>query len=332
MKRIVLHILRILIVLLASIPLLTLHAADRPNIVLIISDDHAWTDYGFMKHPTIQTPNLDRLQSNSLCFTRGYVTSSLCCPSLASIITGKYPHQHKITSNDPPRPKDMTREAFYKSPFFTDGRERMNQLLEESNTLPMILGKQGYASLQTGKWWQGNFARGGFTEGMTKGGRHGDDGLKIGRETMEPIFSFVDKCTTNNTPFLVWYAPLLPHDPHTPPKRLLDKYKNQTDSLPVAKYWAMVEWFDETIGQLTEGLEQRKLMENTIIVYIADNGWIQNPNSNQYAPKSKQSPYDGGLRTPILIQWKNRIGPRVSNDLAQSIDIVPTLLTALDLR
>ncbi|MFZ4593315.1 MAG: sulfatase-like hydrolase/transferase, partial [Verrucomicrobiaceae bacterium] len=76
--------------------------AQKPNIVMIISDDQAWTDYGFMGHPHIATPNLDELSKESLTFTRGYVPSSLCCPSLATMITGLYPHQSKITSNDPP--------------------------------------------------------------------------------------------------------------------------------------------------------------------------------------------------------------------------------------
>ena len=76
--------------------------AAPPNVVLIVSDDQAWTDYRFMGHPHILTPRLDQLARESLVFRRGYGTSSLCCPSLASLITGKYPHQHKITSNDPP--------------------------------------------------------------------------------------------------------------------------------------------------------------------------------------------------------------------------------------
>jgi uncharacterized sulfatase len=84
------------------------HAAEPPpNIVLIISDDQAWTDFSFMQHPHIRTPNLDRLARESLTFTRGYVPSSLCCPSLASIITGLYPHEHKITGNDPIAPEGM---------------------------------------------------------------------------------------------------------------------------------------------------------------------------------------------------------------------------------
>ena len=306
-------------------------ADERPNVVMIISDDHAWTDYGFMGHRIVQTPNIDRLAQNSLTFRHGYVTSSLCCPSLASIITGKYPHQHKITSNDPPLPAGMTSAAFNRSPEFQQGRERMNKHLEGCVTLPRLLKENGYQSLQTGKWWQGDFTRGGFTEGMTKGGRHGDDGLVIGRKTMEPIWSFMDKSIASNSPFMVWYAPLLPHDPHTPPDRLLEKYKGQTDSIHLAKYWAMVEWFDESVGQLMDGLKDRVQIENTIVIYLADNGWIQSPDNTRYAAKSKQSQYDGGLRTPIMVHWPKKIMPKMSDALAQSIDLMPTLRGALGL-
>ncbi|MHB1309408.1 MAG: sulfatase family protein [Limisphaerales bacterium] len=304
-------------------------AADRPNIVLIISDDHAWTDYSFMGHPAIRTPHLDRLSRESLTFTRGYVPSSLCCPSLASIITGRYPHQHRVTSNDPPRPAEMTPAAFYRSPAFTEGRERMNHHLESVPTLPKLLGELGYLSLQTGKWWQGDFRRGGFTHGMTRGGRHGDDGLEIGRRTMQPIHDFIASARTEGQPFFVWYAPLLPHDPHTPPERLLERYRERTPSIHVARYWAMIEWFDETVGGLLEHLDQQGLTRDTIVVYLADNGWVQSTDHPRYAPRSKQSPYDGGLRTPIMLRWPGKVTPRSSSELASSIDLVPTLLGAL---
>ena len=72
----------------------------KPNIVFILSDDQAWTDYGFMGHPDIKTPHLDKLARASLVFERGYVASPLCRPSLASLVTGLYPFQHGITGND----------------------------------------------------------------------------------------------------------------------------------------------------------------------------------------------------------------------------------------
>ena len=73
----------------------------KPNIVIILSDDQAWNDYGFMGHDIIETPNLDKLASQSVLFKRGYVPTPICRPSLMSIVTGLYPHQHKITGNDP---------------------------------------------------------------------------------------------------------------------------------------------------------------------------------------------------------------------------------------
>jgi len=309
------------------------HAAP-PNVVLIISDDQAWGDYGFMGHPHIRTPNLDRLAAQSLVFPRGYVPSSLCCPSLASIITGRYPHQHGITSNDPWLPPEVKGRDKAQHPQFLEGRRIMNGFMEKAATLPRVLGERGYLSFQTGKWWQGNFKSGGFTHGMSlgeegKGGRHGDAGLKIGRAGMEPIFDFIGTAQAEKKPFLVWYAPMLPHDPHTPPERLLEKYQAVAPSIHVARYWACVEWFDETCGQLLEHLEKQGLAENTIVIYVTDNGWIQNVDAPKFAPKSKQSPYDGGLRTPIMIKWPGKIAPRKSEALASSLDIYPTLLTAL---
>jgi arylsulfatase A-like enzyme len=186
-------------------------------------------------------------------------------------------------------------------------------------------------SLQTGKWWQGHYREGGFTHGMTRGERHGDDGLDIGRKTMQPIYDFITAARNDKKPFFVWYAPLLPHEPHTPPDRLLEKYRALAPSESMAKYWASVQWFDETVGALLDHLDAKKLANDTIVVYLADNGWIQNADGPRYAPKSKQSPYDGGVRTPIMLRWPGHITPRESQELAISIDLAPTLLTAVGL-
>ena len=90
----------------------------------------------------------------------------------------------------------------------------------------------------------------------------------------------------------------------------------------------MCEWCDETCGQLLDFLDERKLSDDTIVVFVVDNGWIQEPNAPRYAPKSKQSQYDGGLRTPIMIRWPGRVKPATTDALASSIDIAPTLLKA----
>lgn len=307
-------------------------ASDRPNVVLIVSDDHAWTDYSWMGHPHVRTPNIDRLAAESLAFTRGYVPSSLCCPSLATMITGLYPHQHGITGNDPPNPRKLPMAKFHQSSEFQTGRERMNELLAQSPTLPRTLVASGYLALQTGKWWQGHYRHGGFTHGMTQGNRHGDQGLAIGRETMKPIDDFLATAEAGRQPFFIWYAPMMPHLPHTPPDRLLKKYIPLAPHPRVARYWAMIEWFDETVGQLLSRLSERGHADNTIVIYLADNGWITDPSTGRDAPKSKQSPYDGGLRTPILIRWPSHVQPGRTDELASSIDLAPTLLAAVGLE
>jgi arylsulfatase A-like enzyme len=312
-------------------------ANHPPNVVLIISDDHAWTDYGFMGHRFIETPNLDHLARRSALFERGYVPTALCRPSLATLLTGKYAHQHRLTGNDPaPLPAMIGPNANREEPEeYRQARSRLISLVDQQATLPKLLASKGYVSFQSGKWWEGNYRRGGFTEGMTRGfpepgGRHGDDGLKIGRNGMQPITEFIDRAVASDKPFFVWYAPFLPHSPHTPPKALFDKYKAKgIESDHIARYYAMVEWFDGTCGELLRHLDSKNLTDDTLVIYIADNGWIQQKDSQEFAPRSKQSPYEGGVRQPILFSLPSKIRPGSrGNQLCSSVDIVPTILHA----
>jgi len=307
-------------------------AADRPNIVLIISDDQGWSDYGFMGHDLIQTPHLDRLAGRCLIFERGYVVARLCRPSLASIATGLYVHQHGVCGNDvdPENRAESDRpvtEAFHRHP-----------------SMIKTLVAEGYLAFQSGKWWEGSWRDGGFTGGMThgepaRGGRHGDHGLEIGRAGMKPVTDFIDSAVAADKPFFIWYAPFLPHTPHNPPAEILKKYQAPQRPANVARYYAMCEWFDRTCGQLLEHLEKRKLTDNTIVLYICDNGWApvdrsaNNPKGwwPAFAPRSKGSPFEQGIRTPIMIAWPGRVQPGRSRDLACSIDLMPTILRACGL-
>ncbi len=305
--------------------------AAPPNVVMIISDDQGWTDYGFMGHPHIRTPRLDQLAAESLVFRNAYVPSSLCRPSLMSMLTGLYPHQHRITSNDPPLPEGKKGKDVDKKATFLAQRQQMIANIDRVATLPKLLAEQGYVSFQTGKWWEGDFHRGGFTDGMSEGGRHGDKGLEIGRTTMAPMYEFVDRATSDGKPFFLWYAPMLPHSPHNPAESYLKRYESIAPSPSIAKYWAMCEWFDTTCGELLDYLDTKGLRENTLVIFLADNGWIQDPDRNGYAAKSKQSPYNGGLRTPLMFRLPGKVSPRMSDELAMSIDILPTVLPLVNM-
>ena len=306
-----------------------------PNIVFILSDAQAWTDYSSMGHGQIETPRLDKFASESLTFTRGYVPTSLCSPSLATIITGLYPKNHGVLGNDKVLPGDKRED---KEAWRPKNYQAVIDNFIGINTLPDFLKDKGYLSFQTGKWWIGNHKNGGFDDGMThgdpeRGGRHGDYGLEIGRKGMDTLRSYVDVALKKKKPFFLWYAPFLPHSPHTPPQRLLDKYIDKAPSEYVAKYWAMCEWFDETCGELFDIIEDKGLTENTLFVYVCDNGWVQNLDNGSYDEVSKRSPYDLGMRTPIMYKWAGKIKPKLDKEtVVSSIDMVPTVLDILNIE
>lgn len=333
-------------------------SARRPNVVLIISDDHTYTDFGFMGNEGVLTPHIDRLASQSARYVNGYVPSSVCRPSLVSILTGLYPHQHGVYFNHPPPGFGaLTRSPGIGKAEFDAFREKAASLIRTVPTLPRRLAAAGYRCFQTGKYWEGHWRNAGFTEGMTiaepspgaKNGNkslangdvvahgNGDHGLSIGRETMQPIYDFIDDC--GETPFFVWYAPFLPHTPHDSPEKYYDLYSDRSD-IPEHRvpYYAAISQFDDTVGNLMNFVESRGLTGNTIFVFVVDNGWEPDPRRFRAATqewdhtkRSKRAPFDPGLRTPILIRWAGSTKPATHQELVSSIDILPTLLAAADI-
>jgi uncharacterized sulfatase len=109
---------------------------------------------------------------------------------------------------------------------------------------------------------------------------------------------------------------------------LIDKYRAVAPSLEHARYWASVEWFDETIGELLDHLDRQGLAKETIVVYVTDNGWVQSEKGDAISLRSKRTPYEAGVRTPILVRWPGRIKPERLESYASTLDLVPTLLAA----
>ncbi|MCR9230542.1 MAG: sulfatase-like hydrolase/transferase [bacterium] len=331
----------------------------RPNIVMIISDDQTYRDFGFMGNRQIKTPQIDQLAAQSARFVNGYLPTSVCSPSLATLLTGLYPHQSGIHYNHPP-PGNSAFNRMTSRKEYEQTRSPAFQLIQSVDTLPRLLAAHGYRCLQTGKFWEGHYRNAGFTEGMTifepvpgqnfGGNRklangtlaahgNGDWGLKIGRETMQPIYDFVKDCEKESTPWLVWYAPYLPHQPHDSPQKYFDLYRNQ----PGVKkneiaYYASCTEFDDTVGDLVRFVEKEADVKNTLFLFVIDNGWTpgerpMQPRENYHHTKaSKRSPFEDGLRSPILIRWDGVTQPATLTELVSSIDVVPTLLNAAGLK
>ena len=320
---------------------------DPPNIVLIIGDDHGWPYYGFMGNEIVNTPVLDSLANNGIVFTNGHVTSSICRPSLRTLLTGLYPIQfdHYL---------DSMKNVFKNTSSFNSKVEADLALVEyEHNiikdfyTLPEMLRGKGYRSFEGGKYWEGTYEMGGFDDGMSsRSGKSlyedyhillamaGGDGLKFARETQEPVYNFIKK--VGEAPFFIWYAPMLPHTPFNPPADLLALYSDLDISESAKVYYAMCTWFDRSLGKFLKFLELNGKLENTLLVYINDNGWQQDPDidyteSLEYSTiggaKGKKSLYDFGFRTPIIFSKKNDTDGGIrSNELVSSVDVFTTIL------
>ncbi|TWT64532.1 sulfatase-like hydrolase/transferase [Rubinisphaera italica] len=322
----------------------------RPNIVMILADDQSYRDFGFMGNPLVKTPHLDQLAAESARFPNGYVPMSVCRPSLATLLTGLYPHQHGIHFNHPPpglsRMREMTAQEYRKT------RAKAEHLIREVPTLPRLLTESGYVSFQAGKHWEGGFKNAGFTHGMTTGlpadisdaihgtreqkngewvaHGNGDAGLVIGRTTMQPVTDFIAE--NAESPFFLWYAPFLPHTPFDAPQEFYDCYADRNIPDYLLPYYAEIARFDNTVGQLMSCLDQHNLRKQTMIIFVSDNGFRPDASGKpKQDSRSKLSSDEDGLRTPILLNWPGVISPADYPQIVQTIDLTPTILAGVGL-
>lgn len=333
----------------------TVSAIDRPNVVYIIPDDQTYRDFGFMGSQDALTPHIDKLAAQSARFINGYVPTSLCSPSLAVMLTGRYPHQSGLHYNHPP-PGNSAFNKMVTRAEYESARSPAFELIRAQATLPGVLGRHGYTSFQTGKFWEGHFSNAGFTEGMTiftprpgqnyggnrtlKSGEiaahgNGDHGLQIGRETMQPIADFLDRRSPTK-PFFLWYAPFLPHQPHDAPPPYHQQHRDRGAAEHRVPYLASISQFDDTVGELMAMLSKRDLLKNTLIILCADNGWTpstqrmkKSPQEFDHTHESKYSPFEDGLRTPILISLPGVVKAATHEQLVSSVDLFPTVLAAI---
>ncbi len=292
---------------------------NRPNIVLLIADDLAWNDCGPYGHPTVKTPNLNRLAAQGMRFQNAFVTTSSCSPSRASMITGLYPHS-------------------------TDAEQLHWPLPARNLTFVELLKKAGYWTAAAGKWHLGDEVRDRFDR-VREADPSGYQ-LPTGKDASKTAEQAVQKdaasgCTDwvstlrarpGDKPFFVWLAALDPHrdyekgiipDPHDPedavvPPYLPDVAETRSD---LALYYDEISRLDRFVGEVLDELAREGLDEDTIVAFISDNG--------RPFPRDKTTLYDGGIRTPLVIRWPSRIKRgTVCSALASSVDLAPTFLQA----
>ena len=157
----------------------------------------------------------------------------------------------------------------------------------------------------------------------------GGPSLRLGRKTMRPLWKFLDEFG-GREPFFVWFAPMLPHTPFDPPASYLEVYAGQGFSKRSRAYYANISRFDDQVGQIVEYLDRHGLRENTVSIYLSDNGGQQDPKARHGAyggPRGKWSMYELGFRTPLIFNWPGRLPRGVINPTPIStVDLFPTLL------
>lgn len=303
-----------LCVVLIAISLTTSAKAAPPNLVMIIADDMNWNDCGAYGHPAIRTPNIDRLASGGLLFEHAYLTTNSCSASRSSILTGRYPHN--------------------------TGAEQLHWPLPEGSiTFAGELKKLGYYTASAGKWHLGDAVRNHFDriyEASTAGfvlpsGKDGEPPKMIAAQPSgcEDWETAIDD-RPRDQPFFLWLAALDPHREYTdgaldPPHEKTDvivpPHLPDTDAVreDLRLYYDEIGRLDQYVGKVVSQLKRQGVMDETLILFISDNG--------RPFPRDKTSLYDGGIRTPWIVHWPERIaaGNR-SEALISAVDIAPTFL------
>jgi len=293
-----------------------------PHILFIIGDDHGWPNSGFMGDPIVQTPELDLLAAQGTVFNYGYATASVCAPSLQTLLTGLHPHQWILQKNQVEAEIGALIPRGFEVAYFED-------------TLPRRLFELGYRSFQAGKHWEGTYDMAGFDAGTAETfvpGQFLAPGRYFGRpDPIDPLWDFID--TSSGEPLLLWLAPMLPHVPFDPPAHLKALYEGQGLDGNAVLYYANITRLDALIGDVLGGFSDRGMLENTLIIYLSDNGWEQEPHTSHWAggiiggAKGKLSIYELGFRTPIIFRWPGHVPEgRVLNDLVSFEDVHATIL------
>ena len=267
----------------------------RPNVVVFIADDQGYGDLGCYGNKVINTPHVDRLAREGMRFEQAFLTISSCSPSRASILTGRYPHSTKAEDLHQPLPPDQQTVARY-------------------------FKAAGYHCGAIGKWHLGDSEK-----------KHWHDIIECSAAETAPNTVRVLHAVPNDKPFFLWVASKDPHrpyqlnsikQPHRPEDVVVPPYLPDHPNIrkELALYYDEIARFDGCVGTVHAAIEDRGQLEDTLIVYLSDNGMP--------FPRAKTTLYDAGIRTPLVVRWPGHTPPgSVQRHLFSVIDLAPTLLS-----
>lgn len=313
--------------------------STKPNFLIIYADDLGYGDVSAYHASDAATPNIDRFGSEGMLFTAMRANCTVCSPSRAALLTGRYADRVGVPGVIRTAPDDTW--GYFKP---------------DVPTLADELRKAGYQTAIIGKWHLGlespntpnergfdhfHGFLGDMMDSYTTHLRHGINYMRLNAETIDPkghatdIFTdwactYLREQADSAKPFFLYLAYNAPHFPIEPPADWLEKVRKRLPGLDIkrAKNVALVEHLDDRIGTLLAAIKDAGLEENTVIVFTSDNGGaLPYAQNNDPWRGGKQDHYDGGLRVPFMVRWPERIKPGTRSDYqGLNFDVFPTFL------
>ncbi|MCH2200427.1 MAG: sulfatase-like hydrolase/transferase [Fuerstiella sp.] len=311
--------------------------SEKPNIVLILVDDLGYGDLTSFGADDLRTPYIDELMSRGMRFDQFYANCTVCSPTRASLMTGRYPDLAGVPG--------VIRQ-------WND--DSWGHLDPSADTLPQLLKTAGYNTAIVGKWHLGfetpntpnargfDFFHGFLADMMDDYWSHlrgGKNWMRRNQEVIDPeghatdLFSewsidYINEYSRQNTPFFLYLAYNAPHFPIQPPKEWLMKVKTREPQLDDARAAnvAFIEHLDNGIGRVVTAIKTAGIEDNTIVIFSSDNGGsLSHAQSNGALRGGKQDHWEGGIRVPTCVVWPDKIPQQRSNTIGMTMDFLPTL-------
>lgn len=316
----------VLIVLLAPLCILGKSQAaepTQPNVLLILTDDQGYGDFSIHGNPHLQTPHIDRLATESVRFDRFYV-NSFCAPTRAALLTGRWPLRtgcHGVTRNaEAMKPSEVTiAEALHEGGYRSTCIGKWHNG-EQYPFTPMGQGFDEAFGFNNGHW--NNY----FDPVLLRGSHPEQTRGYITDVLTDEAMKFI---TTNQSGrFFCYLSYNTPHSPYQVPDKYFEKYKSKGLDDTLAAFYGMCANIDDNIGRLLAHLESLKLADDTIVLFLTDNGGTAGVKTyNAGMRGSKTSVHEGGSRVPLFMRWPSaKWQPHVVKPIASHIDLLPTLL------
>lgn len=313
----------------------------RPNVIVIYSDDQGWTDLNAFGGTDLYTPVLDSLGARGVRFTEFYAAASICSPSRASMLTGRYPQRAGLSDN-------------------ASSKKGVIGMSAQQYTMGELFQDAGYKTAHIGKWHVGytpetmpnaqgfdysygfmggcidNYSHFFYWDGPNRHDlwRNGEEIYEDGKYFPDLMVREANRFIEDNTdhPFFIYFAINIPHYPLQGEKKWLDYYENKGLESPRDKYAAFISTMDEKIGLVLDKLHEMGLKDNTIVVFQSDQGYSEEVRtfggggSAGDLRGSKFSLFEGATKVPAIISWPKGIqANQVRGQFAANIDWYPTL-------